>query len=119
MTHAAARKRHPAAKRRAAAPIPEHMLAPGYFTELIRLHNWPPMFASRIDVDRAAVLKGAAAIAQRERAAHTGEGWASGTLPMPKTPGHLRPTWMLRAPAALARDTAIEPARIKPRRVPA
>ena len=31
-------------RRRTAAPIPEHMLVPGYFTELIRRHNWPPMF---------------------------------------------------------------------------
>lgn len=74
------------------------MLAPGYFTALIRQHNWPPMFESRIDDDAACALRGAAAIAIRDRQAANGIGWGDGTQPMPNTPHHPRPAWMLRHP---------------------
>lgn len=88
-------------RRRTAAPIPEHMLVPGYFTELIRRHNWPPMFESRLaaPASRDAHLRGAAAIAHRERQAQDGIGWGTGTSVMPNTPGNPRPAWMVRRPA--------------------
>lgn len=83
--------------RRVAPSIPEHMLEPGYFTELMRRHNWPPMFESRIDEQAPRPLIGAALIAHRERQAQDGTGWATGTVVMGGTPGHQRPAWMVRA----------------------
>jgi hypothetical protein len=87
--------------RRAPAAIPAHMLVPGYFTELIRRHNGPPMFESRIDAAGAdaRLPRGAAAIAHRERQAQSGIGWGSGTSVMPGTPGTVRPAWMVRSAA--------------------
>lgn len=87
--------------RRKASPIPGHMTTGDYFTGLIRRHNWPPMFESRIDTFQPEkVLKGAAAAGSlgalmwRERQAALGIGWGAGTTPLPGTPVTLRPEWM-------------------------
>lgn len=83
-------------RRRPAPDIPAHMLTGEYFTALMRRHNFPPMFVSRIDEDAPMPLIGAAAIAHRERQAQTGVGWGTGTTVMPGTPKNKRPTWMVR-----------------------
>lgn len=82
--------------RRTPAAIPEHMLEPGYFTALIRRHNWPPGWQPSRDAGAGAARlpRGAAAIANRERQAQSGIGWGSGTSVMPGTPGTMRPAWM-------------------------
>lgn len=68
---------------------------PGYFTELIRRHNWPPRFEPHgIDGADLSDQRRLAALVGRERAADAGVGWGSGTMVMPKTPGHLRPGFM-------------------------
>lgn len=84
-------------RRRVVPPIPEHMRVPGYFTELMRRHNWPPMFEPQ-PVDRqVSEAKSRGATEARERQAAQGIGWAGGTCVMPGTPGHLRPAWMVRS----------------------
>ncbi len=48
MTRAAHLVRPAARRPKAAAPAPTSAFKPGHFTELIRLHNWPPRFESRL-----------------------------------------------------------------------
>lgn len=85
-------------RRRVVPPIPEDMRVPGYFTELMRRHNWPPGFVCSLDVRPE--RKSAAPMVttqERERQSAAGIGWACGTVLMPKTPKYFRPAWMLRS----------------------
>lgn len=84
------------------APIPPHMATGRYFTELIRRHNWPPGFEPQPVDDRSAFAdaKSRGATELRERRAELGIGWGAGTVVMPRTPGNVRPAWMLRPKGA-------------------
>lgn len=71
---------------------------PGYFTELIRKHDWPPQWQSqlgRIETS-SQVLGQAAARAERWKAAVKGKGWAQGTVVLPNTPVTPLPAWQVR-----------------------
>lgn len=65
----------------------------GYYTALIRKHNWPPGFESQIHVDRSGRLQ-ALARANRAVAQETGKGWGNGAIVMTNTPKHVRPDWL-------------------------
>ena len=71
---------------------------PGFFTELMRRHDWPPGFVSRTDDDARTVAIADANRAMRETDARAVAGiwWGTGTIPLPRTPGNKRPTWMVR-----------------------
>lgn len=65
---------------------------PGYFTELIRKHNFPPMFepcARRMEVR----FGGVAPVTEEDFARARG-GWGAGTMDMPRTPSHAAPGWI-------------------------
>lgn len=79
--------------RRRTQAIPAHMLTGAYFTELIRAHNFPPMFESRTGADPKYAV-GPVSINERERQVTQGIGWGSGTTVLPGTPGNKRPGWM-------------------------
>ena len=84
--------------RRKAPPIPAHMLEPGYFTELVRQHNWPPLFRPSVALEDEPPRPAAqTALAVREHQAQTGQGWGSGTVVMGRTPKNARPMWIARA----------------------
>jgi len=67
---------------------------PGWFTELIRLHNWPPGFVSALDREKPEFKPHVTTDEQRERQIAAGYGWGSGTVPMPGTPKRRAPGWM-------------------------
>lgn len=77
---------------------PSREFPPGYFTALMRAHNWPPMFEPQpVEKPTFADVKSRGATEARERQAAQGIGWAGGTCVMPGTPGHPRPAWMVRS----------------------
>lgn len=84
--------RKAAAEAVAAAPTE---YPPGYFTELMARHDWPPLFSSQLSrVDwRAGPSASMRASATRERAFANGEGWGSGTILLPGTPKMPKPEW--------------------------
>lgn len=68
---------------------------PGYFSELVVKHDWPPEFRpSTAVVDR---ISGSAASARssatREAAAARGEAWGIGRILLPGTPLQAKPSW--------------------------
>lgn len=65
----------------------------GYFTKLMRDHDWPPGFVSQGAFERTV----ATSIKERERQTAEGIGWAGGTTVLPGTPKNARPAWMGRA----------------------
>lgn len=85
------------ARRRRALPAPARAYPPGYFLELVRKHDWPPGFVPAADAPGKAG-RPVASLTERERQAVLGIGWGTGTTPMARTPGNLRPAWMLRPP---------------------
>lgn len=63
------------------APIPAHMTTGSYFLELVRRHDWPPGFVSRIDTrDQRDRERSELSRAQREENARTGRGWVDNNL---------------------------------------
>lgn len=58
----------------------------GFFTSLMRAHDWPPGFVSRTADHVPTRLSGAAGNVALG-------GWGNGTLPMPGTPKHTAPGW--------------------------
>lgn len=87
-------------KRRRTKPKPMKFRA-GYFTEVMRLHNFPPNFVSRTTAkDGAPVEASRRSTAAREEAMRTGLGWSTGTLPMPNTPTRTAPDWLVKMKAA-------------------
>ena len=82
--------------RGALAPIDPKFLTGEYFSALVRRHDWPPGFAPAADAPRK--VAPVPSLTERERQAVLGIGWGTGTQPMARTPGSLRPTWMLRPP---------------------
>lgn len=77
--------------------IPAHTLAPGYFTQLMREHNWPPGFVSRVDAMQEQRLIGVAATLHNERFAADAAGCGRGLLPVAEITAALRPAHLLRA----------------------
>lgn len=84
--------------RRRIQPIPPHMLTGTYFSELVKRHNWPPMFEPSADAAHKMPAQLGLSPAERERRAEQGVGWGAGTVVMPGTPGNARPAWMVRSP---------------------
>jgi hypothetical protein len=76
-----------------AAPTPRAAAASypaGYFSALVREHNWPPRFEPQFQLgggwsDARRVMD------MRERQSASGIGWGDGTIPMPGTPKLPRP----------------------------
>jgi len=98
MTHAAHvhRPGGSGSRRRKAAAAEATDYPPGFFTALVRQHNWPPMWQPVFQA--SAALRGAAALAAEMRQAPGSGGWGHGTLPLPGTPKVQAPT-MMRSPA--------------------
>jgi hypothetical protein len=83
--------------KRRTRPEPAQQYPAGYFTELIRRHNWPPMFeAAPLEIKPSETLVAQIAhAARRSHEAQHGIGWAAGTVSMPGTPhANSRPEWM-------------------------
>ena len=72
---------------------PQQEVKPGYYTELIVRHNWPPNYRPH-PWDSRAETNAANARANHASAAAAGAGWGTGTIPMPNTPKHLAPAWI-------------------------
>lgn len=97
----AARNKRPNAKRRP-KPAPEPAApgyAPGYFTELIRRHDWPPSWqpmqhTSALLASGMTLSEQASALIARGRA--QGRGYASGTIPLTRTPKMAQPLGWLK-----------------------
>jgi hypothetical protein len=72
---------------------------PGYFTALMRRHNWPPNFQSALQLDdkRYGVVASQRASQQREAGVANGQLWAIGTVPELKHKGYEKPAWMGKA----------------------
>lgn len=68
----------------------------GYFTELIRKHNWPPMWESSWEASKNQHLA-AATTQSRAVQVSTGVGWGLGTVVMANTPKNERPAWLHKA----------------------
>lgn len=84
------------------APIPAHMTTGSYFLELVRRHDWPPGFVSRIDTrDQRDRERSELSRAQREENARTGRGWADNNLDMPGTTYRPPPKWIDNNPRAV------------------
>lgn len=77
---------------------PKPSYTPGFFTELMRRHDWPPGFVSRTgdDVRTVAIADANRAMSEKDARAVAGIGWGTGTIQLPRTPGNKRPTWMVR-----------------------
>lgn len=78
---------------------PKPSYTPGFFTELMRRHNWPPGFVSR--TADAVLARGSndernRRMRETEARALAGVGWAGGTIQMPGTTDNVRPAWMPR-----------------------
>lgn len=67
---------------------------PGFFSALVKRHNWPPGFVSKLDREKPEVKPHVTTDAQRARQIADGYGWGSGTIPMPGTPRRRAPGWM-------------------------
>lgn len=67
---------------------------PGFFSELVKRHNWPPGFVSQIERAKPEYKPPVTTDAQRERQIAAGIGWGSGTMALPRTPKRPRPGWM-------------------------
>ena len=89
----------PRRPRAPAAPLPGY--EPGFFTALIREHNWPPMWqpSTRTDEPAAAPMRSIKCSQQKDTRAAKGIGWADGTINLPRTPTHMRPAWLVRRPS--------------------
>lgn len=81
-------------RRRQAVAIPAHMLVPGYFTALMRQHNWPPGFTPSTDAANKMPAQFGLTPAERERRAELGIGWGNGTMVMANSPKHRAPGWL-------------------------
>lgn len=75
-------------------PTPATNYPAGFFTALIREHNWPPMFEPRFAHDDTEWKRRLAGQVAREVAITTGAGWNTGTIVLPNTPKWLPPTMM-------------------------
>ena len=83
-------------------PIPAHMTTGAYFLELVRRHDWPPGFVSRVDTrDQRDRERSALSSAQREVNAAEGKGWVNNTMEFPGTTGKPPPQWIDNNPQAL------------------
>lgn len=84
--------------RRAApvAAVPEEPRYPdGWFTALVRRHNWPPRFEPQFEgVSAGERARAEAGARGREVSVRTGAGWGTGGMVMPGTPGTLPPGTM-------------------------
>jgi hypothetical protein len=60
--------------------------APGYFTELVRQHDWPPGFVPRMKTDRSLAVQNDAT---RDMLA-AGRGFASVSLGLPGAAEHIK-----------------------------
>ena len=81
-------------QRKARKALPEVTYPAGFFSELVKAHNWPPRFESRlhaIDLGDKPKLG---------RPLKHGGGWGNGTIPLPGTPMSGKPAWMPRPRAA-------------------
>ena len=91
--------RHPTGKPRKTAAAPAVQYAPGWFTELMRAHNWPPRFRSQIDRIVPINVNGETArevaTRSRERGLAEGKWHATGTIPIGKSPRDSRPVGYL------------------------
>lgn len=69
---------------------------PGYFTALIRKHNFPPMWQPQTDFrrDQSEAFKSQQASHAREIAAKEGRGWGNGYIGMGNSPKNLAPGGM-------------------------
>ena len=75
-------------RKRAGTPAADY--PPGYFTALVRQHNWPPMWQpATLPVDRTPRHIDMSAEALRRRSESVG--WGSGTIVLPGTPVHKAP----------------------------
>ena len=92
--------RHPTGKVRKTAAAPSVEYAPGFFTELMRRHRWPPRFESQIGRIVPHNINGetVSEVARRNRERGLAEGkWsATGTIPMRGTPKNAGPLGMMR-----------------------
>ncbi len=76
---------------------PAVVYPPGFFTALVRKHNWPPMWQPAPDAARRPRgCFGADMAPENERRRAQGIGWGSGTLPMPGTPAGPAPGMLAR-----------------------
>ena len=68
---------------------------PGYFSALVREHDWPPEFKAHPSVSdwRSPSAMSKKASEAREAAAERGEAWGLGKICLPGTPNQLRPGW--------------------------
>lgn len=92
-------RKGPKPGRRPAAAAPAHEYRPGYFTELVRTHDWPPSFVSAFK--RAPGEQDSAKLSQQareSREAGVGFGQGGGTIKLPGTPYANRPPGMLKRP---------------------
>ena len=80
--------------RRRTQAIPAHMLTGAYFSELVKRHNWPPMFEPRADSANKMPAQLGLSPAERERRAELGIGWGNGSMVMPNSPKHRAPGWL-------------------------
>ena len=87
-------------KRRRTKPKPV-AYPDGFFTSLMRAHNWPPGFVSRTTAkDGAPVDASRRSTAAREEAMRSGLWWGTGTLPLSNTPTRDSTDWIVRMKAA-------------------
>ena len=80
-------------------PAPAKTYQPGYFTALMRRHNWPPRFQSALQFEdkRFGVSASQRASQQREAGVANGQLWAAGTIPELNHAGYGKPAWMGKA----------------------
>lgn len=75
--------------------VPAVKYPEGFFTEPMRLHNFPPGWKPQ-GPPRSTEAISRGATASREKAESGDYGWREGSIPMPKTPKHMRPGWLER-----------------------
>jgi hypothetical protein len=75
---------------------PTKTYPPGYFTESMTRHNWPPRFVSKMDAASTSAHHQRASAKARELAVEHGLGWGTGTIVLPNTPKHQAPGMMER-----------------------
>jgi hypothetical protein len=78
-------------------PTPSTDYPAGYFTALIREHNWPPRFESKLNYSGLDWKRHVAGQWARAVAITTGAGWGNGTIVLPNTPKWRMPTMLTRS----------------------
>jgi hypothetical protein len=82
-------------RKKAAPPSAVAKYPPGYFTELIRLHNWPPSFEScgMVVTWRDSAEASRRTSAARNDAIEAGRGYALASVMLPGTAKYAAPGW--------------------------